>query len=390
MEDAGAQALAHLGLVGIPRRDDDVDVVGRALRASRGISSGRSWRSASISTVMSPDARWRPARVAGCWPKFRERWIPTTRSLARALRRDDLPRVVGAAVVDEDDLVRAAALLEHGGEPLRRARRAMPRCCTRARRPRRKRTRWSRSHPANAVTTSMTRSTSSGVMSEKSGSRARRPETSTVTGQSASGVELAADPRLVQRQVVEHRRDAVVPCSARGSGRACRCRRAAPGRGDTARRRRRRPRWGAARRPTSPTAGARRRSAPRFLAPGLDDVDELELREHDRGQRVGEEVARAAVDPGVLVDLAEHEAGSVGALLAHDERAVPPVFAVHEQGAALAARDVLGLVEAERGEVAVACPAGGRTTTRTARARSPRSGSARARRRAGGSGPCRS
>ena len=56
-------------------------------RASSRITSGGSWRSASIITVASPRARSRPAVIAAWWPKLRERVTTRTRSSAAAISR---------------------------------------------------------------------------------------------------------------------------------------------------------------------------------------------------------------------------------------------------------------------------------------------------------------
>ena len=70
--------------------------------------------------------------------------------------------------------------------------------------------------------------------------------------------------------------------------------------------------------------------------------------EQERREDVGRQIARADVDPGVLVDLAAEEPAAVGALLADDLGALDELRVVDEQRAALAAGEVLGLVEALR------------------------------------------
>ncbi len=87
-------------------------------------------------------------------------------------------------------------------------------------------------------------------------------------------------------------------------------------------------------------------AGPDPVAGALDRGRGLELGHQHRGQEVARQVARAELDPGVLVDLAAEEAGPVGALLAHDLGALGERRIVHHQRAALAARQVLGVVEA--------------------------------------------
>ena len=87
-------------------------------------------------------------------------------------------------------------------------------------------------------------------------------------------------------------------------------------------------------------------------ARGGDLRDALELLGQQRRRHVGHEKRRADVDPRVLVDLAAREALAVGALLLQDLGALRPARVVDEQRAALAAGDVLRLVEGERAEVA--------------------------------------
>src|SRR5687768_8946042 len=81
------------------------------------------------------------------------------------------------------------------------------------------------------------------------------------------------------------------------------------------------------------------------VARGLARGRAIELRDQDGGEHVARQVARAEVDPGVLVDLAAEEAGAVGALLADDLGALLERAVVHDERAALAARHVLGVVE---------------------------------------------
>ena len=87
---------------------------------------------------------------------------------------------------------------------------------------------------------------------------------------------------------------------------------------------------------------------------GEDRVPLLELAVQVGGQHVGQPERRADVLPRVLVDLAEQELAPVGALVVHDVGPVDVGLAVDDQRAALAADEVLGLVEAQRGEAAEA------------------------------------
>jgi hypothetical protein len=83
------------------------------------MSSGGSWRSASIETIASPRAASRPALSAAWCPKFLE--------MRRRRRQQEhlVPGAVGRAVVDEHDLVvaevrerSAQATHEHGQDLL--------------------------------------------------------------------------------------------------------------------------------------------------------------------------------------------------------------------------------------------------------------------------------
>ncbi len=85
---------------------------------------------------------------------------------------------------------------------------------------------------------------------------------------------------------------------------------------------------------------------------GLDDVALLELAEEVSRERVGHAERRAGVAPGVLVHEALEERLAVGALVVEHPRALDVVGVVEHQGAALAADEVLGVVEALRGEAA--------------------------------------
>ena len=86
----------------------------------------------------------------------------------------------------------------------------------------------------------------------------------------------------------------------------------------------------------------------------LDRLGLLELAGEVRRQRVGHAEGGARVAPRVLVDLAEEEGPPVGALLVEDARAVDVPRVVEQQRTALAAHEVLGLVEAQAGHPAQA------------------------------------
>ena len=121
---------------------------------------------------------------------------------------------------------------------------------------------------------------------------------------------------------------------------------------------------------TSPHAEFLSVTSPDRLAPSLNLVTRLELR-----QQIGGEDARTAGSssrrpPSVyLIDLAAEEPAAVGALLAEDLGPLDEARVVDQQRAALAAGDVLGLVEAERRERRRASRAAGLCSVRTARAR---------------------
>ena len=83
---------------------------------------------------------------------------------------------------------------------------------------------------------------------------------------------------------------------------------------------------------------------------GVDLRDALELGGEQRRADVGEQKRRAEVDPRVVIDVAAREAAAVGPLLLEDLRALDERLVVDEQRAALAAGDVLRLVEGERPE----------------------------------------
>jgi len=85
-------------------------------------------------------------------------------------------------------------------------------------------------------------------------------------------------------------------------------------------------------------------------APRVDDAGSLQLPPKNCRQEVAQHPTGTNVDPGVLVDLPAQESAAVGALLPQDFRALHKFFVVDEQRPALAAREVLRLVETLRGE----------------------------------------
>src|SRR5205085_9858288 len=85
---------------------------------------------------------------------------------------------------------------------------------------------------------------------------------------------------------------------------------------------------------------------PDAFACGLYRLASLQLRRKKGGLKIGEDVARAEIDPGVLVDEASEEPLSVRSLVAQDLRAVDEARVVQQERTALTARDVLGFVEA--------------------------------------------
>src|SRR5438094_2605305 len=91
---------------------------------------------------------------------------------------------------------------------------------------------------------------------------------------------------------------------------------------------------------------------PDRLAALLDGFGRFQLRQQVGGQQVGRQIARADVDPRVLIDLAPEELRAVGALLPDDLGPLNQLRRIDQQRTALAAGDVLGLVKAQRGQPA--------------------------------------
>ena len=119
--------------------------------------------------------------------------------------------------------------------------------------------------------------------------------------------------------------------------------------------------------------------APHDLRPQrLDPRELVELGVEDRGEHVREHVARALRHPGVLVHLPAEEGGAVRALLARDLGPARDLGVGQHQRAALAAGDVLGLVEAEAAGVAERAERASRARWRPAPGRRPRPRAGRA------------
>ena len=81
-----------------------------------------------------------------------------------------------------------------------------------------------------------------------------------------------------------------------------------------------------------------------------DDISLLELAVEHRGEHFAQTERRTDVLPRVLVDFAQHERAAVRTLVVEDVRPGDVVLLVEDERAAFAADEVLGLVEAERGE----------------------------------------
>src|SRR5207253_7597552 len=80
----------------------------------------------------------------------------------------------------------------------------------------------------------------------------------------------------------------------------------------------------------------------------------FELRPQDRRGDLARQVRGPYVDPGVLVYLTAEELAAVGSLLPDDLGSISPLLIVDEQRSSLARDDVLGFMEAHRGQVAEA------------------------------------
>jgi hypothetical protein len=89
---------------------------------------------------------------------------------------------------------------------------------------------------------------------------------------------------------------------------------------------------------------------PHRVPPALDLGERLQLRGESGREHVRRQIAGSHVHPPVLVDLPTEEPAPVGPLLAEDLGPLAQRVVVEHQRAALAALDVLGRVEALRGE----------------------------------------
>src|SRR5690242_16583557 len=89
---------------------------------------------------------------------------------------------------------------------------------------------------------------------------------------------------------------------------------------------------------------------PDLLAPALDLLARLELPEENGREQVRREIAGADVHPRVFVDQAAEETAAVCAFLADDLGSLHERRIVDQQCTALAAAEVLRLVEAEGGK----------------------------------------
>lgn len=83
-----------------------------------------------------------------------------------------------------------------------------------------------------------------------------------------------------------------------------------------------------------------------------DLVERIQLSGEERSEDLRRQVARADVDPRVLVDLAAEEPTAVGALLTDDLGPLAQRRVVDQESPALAALDVLGGVERQGAQVA--------------------------------------
>ena len=83
---------------------------------SAGMSAGSFCRSPSEVTTTSPRERSKPAEKAAVWPKLRRRSTGRTRGIPRLEGEELLPRAVGAAVVHQHQLERAAGRRQGRGQ----------------------------------------------------------------------------------------------------------------------------------------------------------------------------------------------------------------------------------------------------------------------------------
>src|SRR5712664_4100974 len=79
-------------------------------------------------------------------------------------------------------------------------------------------------------------------------------------------------------------------------------------------------------------------------------VARFQLRQQKRCELVGWKIARADVDPAVLIELAAKETAPVRTLFAHDLRTFDVPGVVDDQGTSFATGEVLRFVKTQRGE----------------------------------------
>src|ERR1700722_2615391 len=84
---------------------------------------------------------------------------------------------------------------------------------------------------------------------------------------------------------------------------------------------------------------------PDLLPPGLNAWPDFQLSKKKRRQHVAHDIAGTEINPRVLVHLPSEKQAAVGAFLANYLGALEVDWIVDEQRAALAASDVLCLVE---------------------------------------------
>ncbi len=119
---------------------------------SVGSCSGSSWRSASISTVTSPRRALEPAAMAGMLAEVAAETQPDHLRMPLGEPGDHLPRIVRAAVVDQDNLELPIPLPRASRRAAGRAPRDAARCGRRARRRRRCRAPRVHANPARPCT----------------------------------------------------------------------------------------------------------------------------------------------------------------------------------------------------------------------------------------------
>src|SRR6266545_3964492 len=81
----------------------------------------------------------------------------------------------------------------------------------------------------------------------------------------------------------------------------------------------------------------------------LDLVSCLQLCEQESGKKIRRQIAGPKVQPAVFVHLPTEKLGTIGSLLSNYQCMFNQVWIVHDQGTALTAGEILGLVKALRG-----------------------------------------